>query len=207
VRAYKFLRAGRLAPFSNLVWPEDRWVLADGPIDSCRSGINACRLEHLAYWLSSELWEIELDGDILETELKVVAGRGRLVRQIGAWADPVCDELAEECVRRTGRYAALELRELGLTHEADLLEGAATIAELAGVAMQVADTARHGDAADLAAFVGDALAYAQAGHVAGSAFIAAHAAEVHSPVGVDDPFATERAEQSRWLADRLDLVP
>jgi hypothetical protein len=206
VRAYKFLRAGRRAPFSGFVWPEDAWVAADGPLDACRSGIHACRPEHLAYWLMPELWEIELDGDVLETELKVVARRGRLARRVGEWDDPARRELGDECVRRTARYAALELRELGLAREAELLESAPTVAELAEAGMRVADTAREANAADLAAFVGDAFAYAQAGHVAGAAFIAAHAADLHSPVGVDDPFTAERAEQSRWLADRLDLA-
>ena len=87
----------------------------------------------------------------------------------------------------------------------DLLEGAATVGELAAAAVQVADSVSDGDAADLAAYVGDAHEYAQIGHVAGAAFIAAHAADLHSPVGVDDPFAAERTGQSRWLAERLEL--
>jgi hypothetical protein len=205
MRAYKFLRAGRRAPFSDLVWPENSWVSAQRPLDACGSGIHACRPEHLAYWLMPELWEIELDGDVLETELKVVAERGRLLRRIDAWDESVRLDLGEECVRRTARYAVLELRELGLAREVELLEAAPTVSELAKAAVDVADTVDDGHAADLAAYVGDAHEYAQLGHVSGAAFIAAHAADLHSPVGVDDPFAAERVEQSRWLAERLAL--
>ena len=41
----------------------------------CREGIHACRPQDLAYWLHHELWEIELDGDIVEAGRKVVAAR------------------------------------------------------------------------------------------------------------------------------------
>jgi hypothetical protein len=179
--------------------------VADGELDACRAGVHACRPEQLAYWLMPELWEVELDGELLETPLKVVAARGRLVRPIDAWDDEARRDLGEECVRRTARYTVLELREAGLAAEADELASASTPAGLAETAAKLAETARAGDAADLAAFVGDALGYAQAGHVAGAAFIAAHAAALHSPVGVDDPFSAERVEQSRWLAERLGL--
>ena len=205
MKAYKFLRPGRRGPFSGLVWPEGGWVEADGDLDACRSGVHACRTQQLAYWLMPELWEVELDGELLETPLKVVASRGRLVRPIDAWDDQARRDLGEECVRRAVRYAVLELRETGLTAEADELDGASTLAGLARAAATIAETARSGDAADLAAFVGDAFGYAQAGHVAGAAFVAAHAAALHSPVGVDDPFTAERGEQSRWLAKRLGL--
>ncbi len=205
MKAYKFLRAGRRAPFSDLVWPEAGWVAVDGPLDACRSGIHACRPGHLAYWLLPELWEIELEGELLEAELKVVARRGRLTNRIDTWDDAVSRDLAEECVRRTARYAVLELTELGLAGEAALLEDARTVGELAATAVQVADRV-SGDAADLAGYVGDAYEYAQDGHVSAAAFIAAHAADLHDPVGVDDPFAAERAGQSRWLAERLELT-
>jgi hypothetical protein len=206
VIAYKFLRPGRRGPFSDFAWPQGEWVEADGPLEECRSGIHACRPGQLAYWLGPELWELELDGEIVEAPLKLVARRGRLARPVAAWDDAARLELGEECVRRIARYAVLELRELGLEGDGERLEHAGTVAELAAVASRVAETARGGDAADLAAFVGDALGYAEAGHVAAAAFIAAHAAELHSPVGVDDPFGAERAEQSRWLAARLRLV-
>lgn len=206
MRAYKFLRSGRRAPFSDLVWPENSWVTAVGSLDACRSGIHACRPEHLAYWLLPELWEIDLDGDLVETELKIVAQRGRLAHRVDAWDDAVRHDLGEECVRRTARYAVLELRELGLAREAERLEGARTVDELAETAVELSGTVSGGDAADLAAYVGDAHEYARIGHVSGAAFIAAHAADLHDPVGVTDPFAAERAEQSRWLGERLELT-
>src|SRR5437660_664030 len=60
--AYKFLRAGRIGPFSRFAWPEPGvWVRASAS-DRCRRGIHACRMRDLPWWLGQELWEIELDG-------------------------------------------------------------------------------------------------------------------------------------------------
>ena len=208
MRAYKFLHVGRIGPFSGFIWPEGEWVDADGPPELCRTGIHACRLEHLAYWLADELWRVELDGEVIATELQVIATRGRLVEPATAWDEAARGELAAECVRRTARYAAAELREQGLDAEADALlaAGAAEIGALADAAAAAAgEVVGAGDAVDLAGYVADAAAWAERGHAPGVAFIAAHAADVHAPAGVDDPFGAEREEQSRWLASRLGL--
>jgi hypothetical protein len=206
VRAYKFLGAGRRGVFSGFAWPEGEWVEADGPRAICRSGIHACRPKHLAYWIMDELWEIDLDGGFDETELKVVAERGRLVAPVTAWDDGARRDFMEEGVRRAARYATLELREVGLTVEAALLEEAGTVAALGECAKEVVAAAvGKADAADLAGYVADAVEYASQGHTVGPAFIAAHAADVHAPVGVDDPFAAERGSQGLWLAQRLGL--
>ena len=59
--AYKFLRAGRVGPFSAFQWPEpDVWVRAAPELAACRRGIHACRPSDLPWWLADELWEIEL---------------------------------------------------------------------------------------------------------------------------------------------------
>jgi hypothetical protein len=208
MNTYKFLHAGRVGPFSGFAWPDAEWVDADGPPELCRSGIHACRLEHLAYWLADELWRIELHGELVETDFQVIAARGRLVERVSAWDEDARRELAAECVRRTATYAAAELREQGLAAEADALL-AADLAEIGARAEEAAAAAGEvvgaGDAVDLAGYVADAAAWAERGHAPGVAFIAAHAADVHAPPGIDDPFGVEREEQSRWLAARLGL--
>lgn len=80
--AYKFLRSGRVAPFSAFEWPLGAWVEAEP--DPCASGIHACTVEDLPYWLNAELWEIELEGPDRQ-ERKLVAPRGRLTRRVDAW--------------------------------------------------------------------------------------------------------------------------
>jgi hypothetical protein len=100
VIAYKFLDAGAVAPFTGFRWTVGEWVEADRA-DPCREGIHACRPRDLPLWLADELWELELDGEIVEQERKVVAQRGRLARRIEAWTPRLADEFGRFCARRT----------------------------------------------------------------------------------------------------------
>jgi hypothetical protein len=46
--AHKFLRAGRVGPFSGFLWPESGlWVQAAGKTVACRRGLHACRTRDL----------------------------------------------------------------------------------------------------------------------------------------------------------------
>jgi hypothetical protein len=100
VTAYKFLAKGRVAPFTGFEWPVGEWVEA-AAVDPCRRGVHACRTRDLPVWLDDELWEIELDGDVVEEERKLVAARGRLARRIDGWAPDAALEFARFCARRT----------------------------------------------------------------------------------------------------------
>ncbi len=82
--AYKVLEPGRVAPFTRVAWPEGEWMEAEA-VEPCRSGIHACRVRDLPYWLGPHLWEIELDDDVTEQTHKVAARRGRLLRRIPDW--------------------------------------------------------------------------------------------------------------------------
>ena len=98
--AYKVLAAGGVAPFTRFAWPEDEWVEAE-TLEPCRSGIHACRIQDLPYWLGPALWEIELDGEVTEQERKIVAGRGRLVRLIPEWNVDLLRAFTASCRAQT----------------------------------------------------------------------------------------------------------
>ena len=98
--AYKFLRDGSVGPFTGFRWPVGEWVEARG-VELCRDGIHACRVRDLPIWLGRELWEIELDGEVIERERKLVAARGRLNRRLEQWNDEVAAEFGGFCARRT----------------------------------------------------------------------------------------------------------
>ena len=107
--AYKFLRADGNGVFSGFAWPlpdgsRGEWVEAE--VEPCRSGVHACRARHLPYWLAPTLYEIELDGRVAETGMKVVAPRGRLVRLVEAWNDETREEYSQMCIARAGELAA-----------------------------------------------------------------------------------------------------
>lgn len=86
--AYKFLRPDGTSVFTGFSWPlpdggPGAWVEAE--VEACRSGIHACLPEHLPLWAGQTLYEVELDGDIVEDRTKLVASRARLTRRVEAW--------------------------------------------------------------------------------------------------------------------------
>ncbi len=128
--AYKFLLEGRVAPFSGVAWPEAGEWLEAGSVDLCRQGAHACRADHLPYWLRPELWEVELDGDILEGAVSLVARRGRLVRRLEVWNRETERAFGEACATEARRRAAgsAELEPFA----ADVQQSAAAKAVVAG---------------------------------------------------------------------------
>jgi hypothetical protein len=111
VTAFKFLAPGRIGPFSGVRWPVPSngepadWVAADGPLEPCRNGVHACRMGDLPFWLDAELWVVELDGDVVESDDVLVASRGRLVERVVLWETPVVREYAHACVGRAREHA------------------------------------------------------------------------------------------------------
>jgi hypothetical protein len=108
VIAYKFLREDGTSVFTDFRWelPADEpgpWV--DAAIEPCRSGIHACRLDDLPYWVGRRLYEIELEGEILEQPAKLVASRGRLLRRVEGWDDERRDEYTRMCADRAHELA------------------------------------------------------------------------------------------------------
>ena len=98
--AYKFLATGGVGPFTGFRWEAGTWVEAEA-VAACRQGIHACRVQHLPIWLDAELWEIELDGEVVEGERKLVAPRGRLTQRIDGWTPALAHEFGRFCARRT----------------------------------------------------------------------------------------------------------
>lgn len=114
--AYKFLTDDGSAVFSRFRWPlpnggPGEWVEAE--VDPCRSGVHACRLVDLPFWIAPSLYEMELDGDVVVHSLKVVAPRGRLVRRIDAWNADTREAYSQMCIARAGEIAASAPEPLG----------------------------------------------------------------------------------------------
>jgi hypothetical protein len=104
VIAYKFLTVDGTGIFSRFRWPFGEWVEAG--VDPCRSGVHGCRPRDLPYWVGPELYEVELDGAIVDHMLKVVAPRGRLTRRIDAWNGETREAYSQMCIARASELAA-----------------------------------------------------------------------------------------------------
>ena len=145
VTAYKFLAAGAVAPFTGFHWRPGEWVEADG-VDLCRRGVHACRIRDLPLWLDDELWEVELDGTVVEQQRKLVAQRGRLTRRIESWTPDAALEFGRFCSRRTRRRVGFLPVLAGYVGDVDRFVSERRIA-IAGFAAARAAELRDGPAA------------------------------------------------------------
>jgi hypothetical protein len=107
MRAYKFLRPGRVGPFSGARWPAPEhggpgdWVRATGDRRVlCTSGVHACGRDDLPFWIAEELWEVELQDPVERRRSKLVAPMGRLVARIVAWDEAAALAFMEATVER-----------------------------------------------------------------------------------------------------------
>jgi hypothetical protein len=105
IRAYKVLNDGRSA-FTGWAWPlpsgetPGEWVQATGQIGLCVNGIHASNTAQLPQWLGDEIWEVELDGEILRVDPALVATRARLIRRVQEWNEPARMAFCEDCAHR-----------------------------------------------------------------------------------------------------------
>ena len=213
-RAWKFLDERSRGIFSGFTWPRSNVDTAPGPwvesrdVIPCYQGVHACSVEQLAWWMSAQLWEIELAEPIVVEGPKLVAKRGRLVRLVDEWPD-LGPELAEWAVWRVRDHAAQVLTAAGFADAGTELTSAVTFEDLgsAAASTDLDSTSAAGIAlAQVADSVSDIAnpifacwgAARSAGHHA-SAF-------TRSINSYQRAFAAERVVQSDWIADRLHLV-
>src|SRR5436305_12192217 len=112
--AYKFLRTGRVGPFSNFTWPEPGvWVRAGAATDPCGRGSHACRIRDLPWWLADELWKIELQGEVQVDAHKIVAAAGCLRARVWRWTPACAQEYGDACAWRACGRAVHALTNAG----------------------------------------------------------------------------------------------
>lgn len=107
MEAFKFLRPGRVAPFTGVAWPQPgEWLESYGPTALCRSGIHALLPEALPVWIAEELWRVELEGGEAAAPGIVVGERGRLRDRLADWNDETAREFARACAAHVSEGAS-----------------------------------------------------------------------------------------------------
>jgi hypothetical protein len=206
MKTFKFLEEDGTSIWSATPWPlptvdaPGAWV-ESRDVRPCRAGVHACRLEELAYWMRATMWEIELDGEIVESRHKVVAPRGRLLHRIDEFPAAV-RELGAVGASRTRDRAVTALRAEGRDELAEQLAECATLTEIAALGAEVPDDGSHGSQAALIAI--DCAQFAPEGPIGATPFFASNAAGYEAD-DFDSGFAAERRFQSEWLVERLGL--
>ena len=213
--AYKFLRTGAVGPFSGFTWPRPhagapgRWVHVDGSLASCRHGVHGCRLTDLPYWISDELWVLEVDG-VHPGEHHVVARSGRLVERVRAWNPAAAAGFAEACTWRLRDRVAAALSAAGAPAQAAALAACGTLDELGAVAAgtraptppdETPPTGTGVDVAHLVGYLVDALSFGAEGRACTVAFVGAHAAAT-----ADGRSDVERNRQVAWFRELITAV-
>ena len=113
--APKFLRRGRVGPFSGVTWPEPGvWLESSAPPELCRTGVHGVLPGVLATWIAEDLWRVELDRAETPAHGVIVARGGRLLSRVDGWNDESARDFARACathvrdcaVDRAAEYAA-----------------------------------------------------------------------------------------------------
>ena len=75
----------------------------EGPLELCGNGIHACTPAQTPFWLADELWAVELDGEILQTEVALIAARARLAETVMKWDETARVAFCSDCAARARR--------------------------------------------------------------------------------------------------------
>jgi len=86
-------------------WAYRKWMPHIDNIEACRRGYHVCREQDLVYWLNEAIWEVEIKGETIELDDKVVASDARLVRKIKAWNEKAARLFACDCAEHVLKYA------------------------------------------------------------------------------------------------------
>jgi hypothetical protein len=159
------------------------WQEVEGLLNPCRNGYHACTAEQVPGFCGVELWEVEIGGDIVALDDKVVAKRMRFVRRL-RWERADAVAYAQWCA------ADASMQALGVTDP---------VARPA-VALCQAEAERAYARATMAASSPVTVSIE-----AGKAAIATlHAAMARvSANGEKDAAQEARARQRRWIEERI----
>ena len=199
MRAYAFLDPAATDYVSGVRWPvpDDRgpgaWLEAGA--DSPLRGYPA---DQLLWWLDQQLWEVELAGDVRETDRSVLGTRGRLVAPVDAWTPDVARELTTDCALRLRDRAVVALEADDRGAAAAVLGAAGDLESIAEAAALAASGEGYGSllagyTADLVRFASFMPDPARGAAVAARIAAHAHAGGDEGKQGYEEAYAEERA--------------
>jgi hypothetical protein len=213
----KALNTGRISPYQSKRWdaPNGKpggWMTSTGKLVHCRNGVHVCRGPQILGWMAAELYVVEIDGEVLEADDKIVCRRARLVEQLN-WNPRVACAFAVDCATRVLPF--FENNRPGDDRPRKALEAAITWVEkpaayaanaAANDAANDANAAYAADAANDAAYAADANAANAAAYAANAAAYAAYAANAAAyAANADAERDWQYTRLCRWLNGELTL--
>ena len=191
-----------------------KWMPPIKPVP-CISGYHLCRgAEHLVHWLGPVIWGVEVRGEIVEDDNKVVCESVRLMARVDTWNEKTARLFAADCAERVlpifenarpgdmrpreaveaaRAYVRGEINKVALVAAADAAWAAV---DAAAAAWAARSAARASSAAD------DARAAADAAEQAAAEQAAAEQA-ADAAAGAAARAAAARVAERKWQAERL----
>jgi hypothetical protein len=105
-RYYKFLNLDGTTPQGYGTWhlPKGKrpgkWMKVTGDLVPCKNGLHVMRLGDLLEWAAEHLYEVEVRGEVLPADDKVVARQARVLRKVDTWNDRNLRLFACDCAER-----------------------------------------------------------------------------------------------------------
>lgn len=207
---YKFLAAGATGSFSGARWPTPgdgvaEWVVAGDAAADGREGSRVCRVAHLPHWIAEELWRVDVDGPLTESDADVTAPAVRLVGRVAGWDGDTGRAWAADGAWRARDALAARLAANGHLDEAAELHATTTLATLSALAFGQADALAgeiDNELADRLGVLGEAADEAEHAWAAAALQSSMVAVAGWSSAGQ----SAERTWQAEWLAERLGLA-
>ena len=204
---YKVLNSGESCHGGSGVWRKNRWRSVRGELVPCENGLHLCRRQELVRWLGPEIWVAEHDGELVESDRKVVARRARVTARMDTWNDRTARLFAADCAEHVlhlfeNKYPGDDRPRLAIQATRDYANGTIRAASWAAAGAAAWDAA--GDAARVAAWdaAGDAAraaAWDAAGDAARAAVWGAAGAAAWGAAG---GAAGAAAGAAAWAAER-----
>lgn len=103
---YKTLSSGRVGPYSSWHWPVvGEWTPPyNGDLVACSGGYHLCRRDDLVRWIDAEIYEAEIDGEVVECDIKILCRRARLTRRMEVWTERTARMFACDCAEHVLHY-------------------------------------------------------------------------------------------------------
>jgi hypothetical protein len=76
------------------------WREVEGDLIPCENGLHVCTRDQVIEWGGEVLYEVEVSGESVTADDKVVVRRARLAREVGRWTDQTAREFACDCAER-----------------------------------------------------------------------------------------------------------
>ena len=78
--------------------PPPNWMPAiKGDLVACQNGYHILKREQVILWLGPEIWEVEVDGEIIKDTEKCLVRKARLTKQLKNWNERTARLFAADC--------------------------------------------------------------------------------------------------------------